>query len=525
MNEARTVILEDQEQLRRALSVALERQRRELLIKQHAIDTSLNGIMLTDLEGQVDYVNPSFLTMWGYESSDEVLGKNSREFCTINGSNEPIGTLMKKTGGGWRSELKAQRKDGLGFELEIIASFIKDTQGNPIGIMFSFIDITERKHLEEEFRQAQKMEAIGTLAGGIAHDFNNLLMTIQGCTSLMLLDVDRSNSHYEKLKAIEQQVQSGSDLTKHLLGFARRGRYNVKPTDLNELVERTCSMFGRTRKEITIHKKLQEDIWTVEVDQGQIEQTLLNLYLNAGQAMPGGGDLYVETKNTTLDKKYAKPYRIKPGKYLKVSVTDTGFGMDEATHKRIFEPFFTTKEMGRGTGLGLASVYGIIKNHGGAINVTSKKGHGTTFRIYMPISNKQVKKERRTAGDVLVGTDTILLVDDEEAVLDWTGQLIKALGYTVLEAKGGREAVDIYKRNRDVVDLVILDVVMPGMSGGETFDILKGIDADVKVLLSSGYSIDGEAAKIMERGCNGFIPKPFNIKELSEKIRKILKKE
>jgi signal transduction histidine kinase len=225
------------------------------------------------------------------------------------------------------------------------------------------------------------MESLGTLAGGIAHDFNNLLMGIQGRTSLMVMDKDYSHPDFEHLKGIEDYVKSAADLTRQLLGFARGGKYEVKPTDINEMIKKSSSMFGRTKKEIKIHEKYQKDVWTVEVDQGQIEQVLMNLYVNAWQAMPGGGELYIETENVTLNEDYVKPYQVEQGNYVKISITDTGVGMDEATRQRIFEPFFTTKEMGRGTGLGLASVYGIIKNHGGFINVYSEKGEGTTFNI------------------------------------------------------------------------------------------------------------------------------------------------
>jgi DNA-binding response OmpR family regulator len=350
-------------------------------------------------------------------------------------------------------------------------------------------------------------------------------MAIQGNASLVGLNKSAKYPDYERLQNIEHQVQRGSELTKQLLGFARGGKYEVKPTNLNELLKRQNHMFGRTKKEITIHEKYEENLWTVEVDQGQIEQVLLNIYVNAWQAMPGGGNLYIQTENITLDESYIKPFQMEPGKYAKISVTDNGVGMDEATRQRIFEPFFTTKEMRRGTGLGLASAYGIIKNHNGIITVYSERGHGSTFNIYLPMSEKELSKEVKISEEILRGTETLLLVDDEDMIIEIGEQMLKQLGYETLIAGGGREAVEIYEKNKDNIDMIILDMIMPDMSGSYTFDRLKEINPDVKVLLSSGYSIDGGPTGILERGCDGFIQKPFDMKQLSRKLREILDKE
>ncbi|MCE5263085.1 MAG: PocR ligand-binding domain-containing protein [Deltaproteobacteria bacterium] len=394
------------------------------------------------------------------------------------------------------------------------------------------IDITDRRRAEEERRMleerlqhADKMEAVGTLAGGIAHDFNNLLMGIQGYTSLMLLELDPAHPHYERLKRIEEQVQSGAGLTRQLLGFARGGRYEVKPAEMNEILEKSSTMFGRTKKEITIHRKLAAGLRPVEVDRGQMEQVLMNLYVNAWQAMPGGGEISLETENIFLEDEEALSYSVAPGEYVKITVTDTGTGMDEKTKARIFDPFFTTKGMGRGTGLGLASVYGIIKGHKGMVDVESEPSRGTTFRIYLPASEKAVEREKTEMEPIAKGRETILLADDEKMVLEVSREMLEFLGYRVYAVGSGQEAVAVYQEKQQEIDLVILDMIMPGISGGETFDRLRRIDTTVKVLLSSGYSINGEAKTIMDRGCNGFIQKPFQMERLSGKIREVLENQ
>jgi two-component system, cell cycle sensor histidine kinase and response regulator CckA len=383
-------------------------------------------------------------------------------------------------------------------------------------------DVTEKKVMEGELVHAQKMEAIGTLAGGIAHDFNNLLTGVLGYASLMLLDKDVSDLHYERLKSIEQLVQSGSNLTRQLLGFARGGKFEVKPTDLNELVKASSEMFGRTRREISIHGKYQKDLPTVDVDGGQIEQVLLNLFVNAWQAMSEGGDLYLATQSVALDGRYTEHHLIPPGNYVRISVTDTGTGMDQATLQRIFEPFFTTKEAGRGTGLGLATAYSIIKNHGGIINVYSELGRGTTFNVYFPASQSHVTSERPVSPEIISSTGTILLIDDQETILNVGKDMLGALGYEVCTALGGERGLALYAEKIGTIDLVILDMIMPSLSGAETYDRLKAMDPGVKVILSSGYNLNTQAEKIISHGCNGFIQKPFHISDLSLKIREVL---
>jgi PAS domain S-box-containing protein len=413
--------------------------------------------------------------------------------------------------------------------LEINSYPVFDDSGNVLMVTEHVRNITERKQAEEEkkkleaqLQRAQKMEAIGTLAGGIAHDFNNLLMSIQGNVSLMLLAMDPDQPHYERLKRTEEQVQSGAKLAKQLLGYARKGRYEVRPTSLNQLIEETAETFGMTRKGITVYKELAEGLFDIEIDQGQIEQVLLNLFINAADAMPKGGKLILNTSNTTHEDIKGLAYDARPGNYVLLTVTDTGTGMDKETQERIFEPFFTTKEMGRGTGLGLASVYGIIKAHAGYINVESEKGLGTTFSIYLPASEKKAQRTVKTVEQCVKGNGTVLMVDDEDALREVGQELLTAMGYRVLVARDGKEAVEVYRKNWHTIDLVLLDMIMPNMGGGEAYDCMREINPDIKVLLSSGYSVDGEAGEILKRGCHGFIQKPFKVSELSRKIEEIL---
>jgi CheY-like chemotaxis protein len=281
-------------------------------------------------------------------------------------------------------------------------------------------------------------------------------------------------------------------------------------------------MFGRTKKEVKITRREQDNLWVVDADRGQIEQVFLNMYVNAWQAMPGGGELTLSTENVILDETFVKPHKLKPGRYVKISVTDTGIGMDEATRQRVFEPFFTTKGRGRGTGLGLASAYGIIKNHGGIVTLYSERGIGTTFNLYLPVSASATVEDAALDRRVIKGSETILIVDDEDIVLDVGVEVLKTLGYKVLSARSGPDAIEIYRQKTGEIDMVILDMIMPQMGGGRVFDAMQGINPGVKVLLASGYSLNGQASNILSRGCCGFIQKPFSIIDLSKKIREIL---
>lgn len=489
------------------------------------LHSSADAIVIYDLEGTVKYISPVFTQIFGW-TLEELKGKQIPFLPEFEKESTMaiIKDLVEKGTPCHGFETKRYTKDGRLLEVSISASRYDDHQGKPAGTLVILRDISEKKKFEAKLQYMERMEAIGTLAGGIAHDFNNLMMGMQGNISLILYDADFSHPYHERLKTIEKLIQSGSKLTRQLLGYARKGKYEVKAINLNQIVKYNSETFGRTRKNITIHREFAEDLLAIKADESQIGQVLINLYINAADAMPDGGELILKTMNVTHKKMKNKRYDPKPGRYVLLQVTDNGTGMDEKTMERIFEPFFTTKEMGGGSGLGLASVYGIIKGHGGYIEVDSEKGLGTTFSIYLPASDQSVQKASEPYEQVIKGDKTVLLVDDEEIVIDVAVQLLKKLGYNVIEAGSGKEAIRLFGEWCDKIDMVILDIIMPDIGGGEVYDRIKEIDPQVKVLLSSGYSIDGQATDILERGCNSFIQKPFNMAVLSNKIREVLNK-
>ena len=380
----------------------------------------------------------------------------------------------------------------------------------------------ERSELQTQLQRAEKLEAIGTLAGGVAHDFNNLLMGIQGNTSLVLSKLDSKDPLYKRLMSAQSYVKKSSELANQLLGFARGGAYELKVTDLNKLIDKVSKMFGRTRKEIVIFTHSKEDLHSVNVDRRQIEQVLLNLFVNAAQAMPKGGRLFVQTNNVELDDKILEAHNLAPGMYVEVSVADTGTGIDPDIIEKVFDPFFTTKEMGRGTGLGLASAYGIIKSHGGFIDVKSELGKGSTFSFYIPQHEGKAKKARGKKENIIRGSGKILLVDDEDMILEEVSAMLEAIGYEVVPAKGGSEAIVAFAKKKNEFDLIILDVIMPEIDGSKTFKRLRIINPDVKILLSSGYSMNETVQKLVDQGANGFLQKPFDLPVLSHKVKKII---
>ena len=488
------------------------------------IEKSPLGIGLMDKDNNYKYLNPKFIDMFGYRPEEISTGKEWLRKAY------PDKDYRKLVIANWIYNME---NFGIG-EARIETRDVYCMDGSKKIIKFTSVametgdqiifceDITEQKRLETQLVQAQKVESLGTLAGGIAHNFNNLLMGIQGNGSIMMLDLKEDHPHFVRLKNIEKLVQSGAKLTYQLLGYARAGNYEIKPISLNQIIKETSDTFAMTRKEVRFNFDLNEDGCGIIADQSQIEQVLLNLFVNAADAMPTGGDIFIGTSYVNTSELKDRLYNPKPGDYVLLSVRDTGIGIDKEIINRIFDPFFTTKGLGRGTGLGLASVYGIIKAHGGYIDVESQKGHGSVFHILLPKSKKGLTLSKNAASEVIKGSGTVLIADDEAMVLEIAVQYLESLGYNVIPAKGGIEAAATYEEKKDKIDLVILDLIMPDMGGGEVYDIIKAVNPDLKVILSSGYNLEGQATEIMERGCNGFIQKPFDIKTLSGEIKRVL---
>jgi two-component system, cell cycle sensor histidine kinase and response regulator CckA len=383
-------------------------------------------------------------------------------------------------------------------------------------------DITNRKKTERQLIQSQKMEAVGTLAGGIAHDFNNMLAGIQGNVEIIRHQLSPKSTHQKRLAIINQIVQRGAKLSGQLLGYARGGQSEINEINLNRLVEDALEMFGHTQRHIDIQTRFSPDIPVVRGDRTQIEQVLLNLMINAVHAMPTGGKLFIETHATVLSSNDTRAYEIIPGPYAMLSVRDTGHGMDQKTQRQIFEPFFTTKAQGQGTGLGLASTYGIVKNHKGYIEVYSDLGEGSQFNVLLPAAGSTEKTAPAMDTSRKKGTETLLVVDDEPDFLDVGREMLLLLGYDVITAGNSDEAVAVFKKQAGSIKLVILDMIMPGSGVEDTIRRLREIDPTVRVLLSSGYSQNGEIARNLMRHCNGFIQKPFRLTSLSTKIRSLL---
>jgi PAS domain S-box-containing protein len=505
----------------RLVQTLRESEARYRTLFEQANDT----VHLETLDGRILDANAKACEMRGY-SREELLTLTAADLVPPElrwQVPQAIEALLRT--GVFRTESEDLCKDGTRIPVEVSSSLLRLDGQNLV--MTVVRDIGERKRLEEQLRQAQKMEAIGTLAGGVAHDFNNLLGAILGYASLLERDLPTDSPLRISVDTIIHAAQRGAELTGQLLAFARGGRYEVRPTNLNDLVREAVQLLSRTvDKSIAIEPRLADDLAAVEGDVGQLHQMLLNLCINACDAMPAGGRLTIETENVTLSDADAQTMLdLNPGLYVWLRVTDTGIGMDPETMQRIFEPFFTTKKEISGkphSGLGLAMVYGIVRSHGGTIRVHSALGQGTTFEVYLPAIGQPATPPMAPAVESGGGTETVLVVDDEVYILNLLKQVLESVGYTVLLAEDGLQALEVYQQRRGEIDLVVLDMGMPRLSGRETFRRLREFDSQAAVLISSGYAEDDQAREMLNAGARGFLAKPYNIDELLSRVREVL---
>ncbi len=516
------------------LASAIEYKRNEEALRRSEaryrslVQSAVYGIYRSSLEGRFFDVNPALITMLGYDSAEEVLALDPKSDVFLDPSEQA--RVMGEFQRGARLdnvEVRWKCKDGNAITVRLSGRVVNSPEETAEVVEVIAEDITERRVLENQFRQAQKMEAVGRLAGGVAHDFNNLLMVISGYTEVLLEHTRKSNPLYPKIEAIHQATDRATTLTRQLLAFSRKQMLELKVVDLNIIVEDMERLLRPLIGEnIELHTQLVPDLGRTRADAGQIEQVIMNLVVNSKDAMPDGGKITIQSSNACLnhdDLRREYSY-IKPGDYVVLSVSDTGHGMDKETQLRIFEPFFTTKEKGKGTGLGLSTVYGIIKQSGGYVLVDSELRQGTTFRIYLP----RVEDALEPVGAVGAssaqsgGSETVLLVEDEESVRQLVRETLEAKGYKVLEADHGEAALQIAAAHPGTIDILITDVVMPGMSGRELSAKLCASYPQTKVLYLSGYTEDAIAHEGVLDSGTAFLQKPFTLQMLSRKVREVL---
>ncbi len=414
---------------------------------------------------------------------------------------------------------------GFGKTREITESDIKvlQTIGQIVAAEFERIDEErEKEYIREQLFQAHKMEAIGTLAGGIAHDFNNMLQGILGHASLLKAELKPMTSVYESADTIEHIADRAAQLTKQLLGFARKGKYLVEPISVNEVIDAVLKIISKTfDRSIEIVTDLSSEEMTIEGDRSQIEQVILNLCLNARDAMTDGGTLRIET-HVRSDASDLIASAEKSPRHITITIADTGAGISDSVKEHMFEPFFTTKELGKGTGMGLAMVYGVVKNHAGTISVETSPGMGTAFTVTFPAANPAVSVMQAVRPAPASGKGTILIVDDEDYIRSILQTMLEKLGYSVISAANGKEALEVYTRHQETIDLVILDLIMPVMNGKDAFDGLRQINEKVKVLIASGHTTAGDPGFPLQQGLHGFIQKPFSINSIADKVKTLL---
>jgi two-component system, cell cycle sensor histidine kinase and response regulator CckA len=516
------------------LASAVEHKRNEEALRRSEaryrslVQRAVYGLYRSSVEGKFLDVNPALTSMLAYDSAEEVLALDPKRDVFLNPEEQSrLMSEFHRKGLLDNIEVKWKRKDGSPITVRLSGRAVTTPEEPDEVLEIIAEDVTERRVLEDQFRQAQKMEAVGRLAGGVAHDFNNLLMVIGGYSEVLLEQLETGCFLYQKALAIQQAADRATTLTRQLLAFSRKQLLELKVVDVNTIVsdmERLLRPLIGENIELTT--KLTAGLGRTRADAGQLEQVIMNLVVNAKDAMPNGGKIIIQTANVTLDDSLRREHTfIHPGPYVMLSVTDTGVGMDKETQSRIFEPFFTTKEKGKGTGLGLSTVYGIVKQSGGYIFAQSEVGHGTAFRIYLPQVDDAAETSgpARTASPETGGSETVLLVEDEESVRQLVRETLEAKGYTVLEAENGEVGLSLAARHDGPIHMVISDVVMPGMSGRELAKRLSEARPKIKILYLSGYTEDAIVHQgVLESG-TAFLQKPFTLQTLSRKVREVLR--
>lgn len=494
-----------------------------------AVEQAAEAVVITDTKGNIQYVNPAFERISGY-SREEAVGQNPRILKSGQHDQVFYQTLWKtlKSGNVWTGHFVNKRKDGTLYHEDCTISPVRAGSGDIVNFVAVKRDVSQERQLEQQLQQAQKMEAIGTLAGGVAHDFNNLLQIVLGYTEFVLTEESLSPPVRDDLLKVCQAARNGADLVRRLLAFSRKTEIKPRPLNLNNQIQRVEKMLSRTiPKMINLELVLARELPAINADPTQIEQILMNLAVNAKDAMPDGGRLIFETEKVSLDADYCRAHiEFRPGNYVLLKVTDTGMGMDKTTAQRIFEPFYTTKGPTEGTGLGLAVVYGIVKQHRGQILCYSEPGAGTTFRIYFPTLERPADfDETFPTGAPPGGTETILIVDDDESIRNLGERILSTAGYTVLTACDGKEALEIHSKERDRIALVVLDLIMPEMGGKQCLEELLQVNPRLNVLVASGYSSNGPTNETSLVGAKGFISKPFDMRQLLAMVRKTIEED
>ncbi len=519
-NDGVVLVLRDmskQVQAQNKLSESEERYR-------HFFEEDLAGYFLAKSNGCIIACNPSFARFLGFANPEEAHEGSLANLFPDGEAFRTFLELLRRRKKLQYHQMELRHRDGKCIYVigNVIGTF--DGHGSLMTIKGYLFDITERMELEEQLRQTQKLDSIGILAGGVAHDFNNILGAVLGYASLLKMKISEDHPYFTYVDTIERSASRASELTSQLLAFARGGKYSVRPVNVNKIVNETLQIIRSTfDKLIEIKTQFREPLPTVEADSGQLQQVVMNLCVNARDAMRNGGTLVVETNVVQLQDDNLKPHvDAKPGSYVTLSVSDTGSGMDKKTLQRIFEPFFTTKENGKGTGLGLAMVYGVVKSHGGFIRVYSELKEGSIFTVYLPICDKEEPQFATHLEEPMGGKEVIMVVDDEESIREFSKELLESYGYRVLLAEDGIQSIETYKKHKHEVSLVILDLMMPRMGGREAFQYLKKLNPKVKALLSTGFSQNAKGQEITEAGIAGFIQKPYHGKDLLHMVRQTL---